>query len=508
MPSQTNTFEKSNQDSFSHKTVCIIGAGVAGLVSAKVLKRDGFEVTVFEKESAIGGVWAEPRSYPELRSNNPRETYAFSDFDYPESADEFPTAGQIRDYLESYTGYFELEPHIHLETEVLSVSRREPASDRTHPGFRVKVRPVHESEGIESYNFDFVVICNGVFSEPYVPEIKSRDQYDGIVLHSSQFTNKEIVSGKNVVVVGAGKSALDCATFASNNADTTTLVFRKPHWMIPRYFGETRVDDVLFNRFSEKIFPAYHKATKTEKAFRFLASPLIWLWTKIVSKIVMRQSEMPEQMIPDVPLISGIENNGIGTEFYQVLNNNGRTTIKRARITSFSDRDKLKLDTGEEIETDVVIFATGWSQDVSFIDADLRRTIRRDGWFQLYRHILPPKEQRLGFVGYASSGNNPLTSEISAHWLSQHFRGELLLPNGSEMEQEIERVRSWTQKVFPRRNEGYFIGAYVGSYIDELMLDMGLKTKRTEKFFDEYWGAFWSKRYKDVKEERLQLRER
>jgi cation diffusion facilitator CzcD-associated flavoprotein CzcO len=95
MPSQTNTFEKSNQDSFSHKTVCIIGAGVAGLVSAKVLKRDGFEVTVFEKESAIGGVWAEPRSYPELRSNNPRETYAFSDFDYPESADEFPTAGQF-----------------------------------------------------------------------------------------------------------------------------------------------------------------------------------------------------------------------------------------------------------------------------------------------------------------------------------------------------------------------------------------------------------------------------
>jgi hypothetical protein len=47
---------------------------------------------------------------------------------------------------------------------MLSVSRREPESDKTYPGFRVKVRPVHESEGIESYKFDFVVICNGVFS--------------------------------------------------------------------------------------------------------------------------------------------------------------------------------------------------------------------------------------------------------------------------------------------------------------------------------------------------------
>ncbi len=491
-----------------HKSVCIIGAGVAGLVSAKVLKHDGFDVTVFEKDSAIGGVWAKSRAYPGLRSNNPKEAYAFSDFDYPESADDFPTAGQIRDYLESYAGHFGLKSHIRLETEVLSVSRQNSDSNDSHPGFRVKVRQQGDPGETEVRDFDFVVICNGVFSEPYVPDIDGRERFEGTVLHSSQFTEPEMVEGKKVAVVGAGKSALDCAAAAADHAESSTLLFRKPHWMIPRYFGKTRVDDLLFNRFSEKIFPAYHNATILQKMFRALASPLIWLWRKSVSIIVRRQSGMPGHMVPEVPVISGIENNGIGDEFYRVLQNNGRAATRRGRIISFSDNNKLLLDTGEELDADIVIFATGWKQDVTFLGDELRREIRRDGWFQLYRHILPPEEPRMGFIGYASSGNAPLTSEISAHWLSQHFRGELTLPDQDEMKQEISKVRRWTQKVFPRRNEGYFIGAYVGSYVDELMSDMGLQIRRTGNLFNEYWKPMWGIRYRGVEEERKRLRKR
>lgn len=75
------------------------------------------------------------------------------------------------------------------------------------------------------------------------------------------------------------------------------------------------------------------------------------------------------------------------------------------------------------------------------------------------------------------------------------------------MERGIERVRSWTRKVFPRRNEGYFIGAYISQYIDELMRDMGLPTRRARSFFSEYWGPLWGKRYREVAEERWRLRE-
>src|SRR4029450_3111482 len=86
--------------------VCISGARIAGLVTAKVLQQDGFDVVVFEKERELGGVWSSSRTYPGLRANNSRETYAFSDFPYPDTADEFPTAEQIRGDLNAYNDPF------------------------------------------------------------------------------------------------------------------------------------------------------------------------------------------------------------------------------------------------------------------------------------------------------------------------------------------------------------------------------------------------------------------
>lgn len=499
--------ESAKQSSKSHKKVCIIGGGVAGLVSAKVLKRDGFHVTVFEKEPTIGGVWAKSRAYPGLRSNNPKEAYAFSDFNYPDSADDFPTAGQILSYLQSYKEFFKLNPHIFPETEVVSVERPQSGNDPAQTRYDVKIRHVHEPESTKTLEFDHVVICNGVFSKPNMPNIEGREKFKGEIIHSSEFTNSEMIRDKRVVVVGAGKSALDCAAFAAEYAASSTLVYRKPHWMIPRYFWKKRVDFILFNRFSEQIFPVYHSASKAKRIMRKIISPLIWFWRKAVDRIVVRQSNIPEKMRPEVPVISGLENNGIGTEFYEYIQN-GQANTHRACINSFTGNNRVELNTGEQLEADLVIFATGWHQTIAFLEPDLQKEIRKNGFFQLYRHILPPREQSLGFIGYASSGNAPLTSEISAHWLSQHFRGELDLPDAPKMEREIDNVRYWTQQVFPRRREGYFIGAYIGHYIDELMNDMGLETRRGHNFFDEYWGPFWAERYNRVAEERNKFRNR
>ncbi len=74
------------------RRVAVIGAGISGLVTTKVLLQDGFDVVSFEKQTTPWGVWSEERTYPGLRTNNPRDTYAFSDHPYPKTADDFPTA--------------------------------------------------------------------------------------------------------------------------------------------------------------------------------------------------------------------------------------------------------------------------------------------------------------------------------------------------------------------------------------------------------------------------------
>lgn len=487
--------------------VCVIGAGVAGLASAKVLKSDGFDVTVFEKDFSIGGVWAPSRAYAGLRTNNPRETYAFSDFAYPDTTDEFPSAGQVHAYLDAYARHFGVERDLRLSTEVISVSRRPSGVDGTHPGFRILARAVGDStRDPDRHDFDAVVICNGVFSKAFVPPLPGQDRFVGLRIHSSELLDAEVLKGRRVVVVGAGKSALDCATVAAHVAASCTVVCRTPHWMLPRYFfGRMRVDRVMFTRLSEWLLPAHHRAGRLERGVRLAAAPLLWLWRRGLSRLVPRLTGMPPHMVPETVLTSGAENIGIGETFYEALQQ-GSVQAKRAGIAAFSSAETMRLDTGEDVDADVVVFATGWHQQVSFLDAELRRHVFPQGHFHLFRHILPPGEPRLGVIGYASSANCPLTSEISAHWLSQCFRGELSLPDVAEMEREIARVRQWTATTFPKRNEGYFIGGYVAQYVDELMRDMQLSTWRTTNPFSEYLAPIWAERYNAVTDERRRAR--
>jgi dimethylaniline monooxygenase (N-oxide forming) len=485
--------------------VCVIGAGIAGLVTAKVLRDDGFNVVVLEKLPTIGGVWARAHTYPGLRTNSPRETYAFSDFPYLATADDFPTAEQVRGYLDAYVEEFELAPLLRLATEVCRVSRAPRRGDRAPSGFELTLRrrdgPVRETR----LHCDFVAVCNGVFSQPQVPAIEGRERFAGRVLHSSGMTDPFALIGQRVVVVGAGKSALDCATWAARHCRSCTLVYRAPHWMVPRYFyRRIRADRVILTRFFE-LFIRYHSPSRFESFLHGPASAVVRLWWRAQTALLRRSLGVPGTLLPDHPLPSGFENVGIGFEFYEVLRR-GKLATKRARIAEFAGPTTILLDTGELVEADVVVFATGWRQRIDFLDSDLRDEVLTAGKFHLYRHILPPREPRLGFIGYASSIACQLTSEIAAHWLSQCFRGELPLPAVAEMEREIARVHAWAADVFPARAEGYFVGPFLGHYIDELMRDMRLKTRRTRHALSEYFAPLWSSRYRDVGEERRRAR--
>jgi dimethylaniline monooxygenase (N-oxide forming) len=487
------------------RRVCVIGAGIAGLVTAKVLRDDGFEVIVFERSPTIGGVWAPSRTYPGLRANNPRETYAFADFPYPDTADDFPTAEQVRAYLDAYVERFRLRPLLRLTTEVRTVSRtRGPADSQISP-FEVTLGSTNGTGREARVHCDFVAVCNGVFSQPHVPAIDGRERFAGRVLHSSEVTDPVMLEGQRIMVVGAGKSALDCATWAAQHCRACTLVYRASHWMVPRYFyGHIRADKLILTRFFE-LFIRYHSPNRFESFLHGPARAVVRLWWRGQTRLLRQFLRMPKSLVPDHPLPTGFENIGIGVEFYDVLRG-GTLVTKRARIAEFARPTTIVLDTGERVEADVVVFATGWRQRIDFLDSELSAEVQRNGKFHLYRHILPPREPRLGFIGYASSTACQLTSEIAAHWLSQCFRGELKLPAVSEMEREISRVHAWAAEVFPARPEGYFVGPFLAHYIDELMRDMRLETCRTRRLLSEYFAPFWPSRYRDVGQERRRAR--
>ena len=102
------------------QSVGIVGAGFAGVSSAKVLKSFGYDVTVYEKEPDVGGVWSASRRYPGLTTQNPRMTYELSDYPMPKDWPEWPYGEQVQAYIQEYTEAFGIAENIMLSTEVTS----------------------------------------------------------------------------------------------------------------------------------------------------------------------------------------------------------------------------------------------------------------------------------------------------------------------------------------------------------------------------------------------------
>ena len=475
--------------------MCVIGAGISGLVTAKVLAGDGFDVVVFEKEPMLGGVWAASHTYPGLRTNNPRDTYAFSDHPFPPNVADFPSAAEVRGYLQSYAERFGLLARIRAGTEVVKVAQ---------DGARWKVT-VRAAGSEEILDFDFVVVCNGVFSTPRIPAVEGMERFTGRIVHSSSLTDPELVKDKRVLVVGGGKSALDCAGWAAAEGRSCTLVFRQAYWMWPRYLGGVvNVQWLMFSRLTARAL-RYHRLSRADAWLHGAGAPLVRLVWASVTHLLRAQAGISGPLLPEAPLPRNLESIGIGTEAYALVRS-GRIRAKKSVVQRFRGGKAIELADGEVLDADVVIFATGFTQAVPFLEESIRRQIERRDGFHLYRFILPPGVPRLGFIGYNSSTACQLTSEVAAHWLSERFLGRLRVPSVENMNREIERVRRWTAEVMPTRSRGFFVGPWLVPHLDELMRDIGLPAVRSSNFTSENLLPVWPTRYRMLAEERRRAR--
>ena len=498
----SKTTEKSAKGTKPMQRVGIIGAGIAGLSTAKIFLENGFDVLVFEKEATLGGVWAVSRAYPGLRANTAKETYGYTDYPYPDSTSGYPDAGEVREYLESYADHFDLYRNIKFNCEVVHLA---DISNNGKQGFNLTVRSTADHNNKDDYECSFVVICSGAFSMPSMPDFPGKEAFKGMVRHSSQCTDPAVADTERVVVVGAGKSALDCAAWAAREGKASTIVFRKPHWMVPRYLpGGARSDLRFISRFIE-MFVNYPVRPWGEAILHGPGKPIVWLWWTFMSAIVPRVLGIPTLMVPEQKLPNGFESVGQVDDFFDLLNA-GRISAKRAGVNGFHETG-LELDDGTQLEADLVILATGWRRDLSFLSEELRARVFKNGRFHLFRRILLPGQPRLAFLGFFPTLTCPLSSEIGAYWTVQNFTGNMTLPPVEEMDRQIEQLENWAKQRVPESEDGIFTGPYISHYVDELMHDMGMPTQRTSNFLSEYLGTFLPSRYGTLGQELTAARE-
>lgn len=479
--------------------VGIIGAGVSGLVTAKTMREHGFSVMVFEKENELGGVWASTRRYPNVTTQNTRDTYTFSDFPMPKHYPEWPTGQQVQEYLTNYARQFGIFTSIRFST---SVDRAE-AIDGGAGGWTIHT--TQHGEASQTV-VQFLVVCNGVFNEPNVPSLPGRDLFGGTVLHSTEFRQHHLDAAKHqkVAVVGFAKSAHDILAQVSAVSEKPVCIYREAKWKMPRLFLGLNFKYLLLHRFGESLFP-YRSLYGIHKFLHGpLGKPVTSLLVKGLSKLVSTQLKLKKSgLLPDKPFES-IANCSIGLTsdgFYEGVAS-GDIQLEQGEIDRFIP-DGVVLKSGRHIVADQVIFATGFRQTVPFFDEAISNRIRNQkGWFQLYRNVLPVDVPNLTFVGYNPSLFTPFTSELAAHYSAQHFKGQLNVPDAPAMKMEIALHHDWLVQRAPHSNaSGTCIIPFSFHHADELMRDMGLNTRRTRNPITEFMMPFNPAIYKGLAKE-------
>ncbi|XP_031254862.1 flavin-containing monooxygenase FMO GS-OX-like 4 [Pistacia vera] len=207
--------------------VAVIGAGAAGLVAARELRREGHKVVVLEKNDQIGGTWIytdrvesdplglDPKRpvihssiYGSLRTNLPRELMGFKDYPFVSRNDgsgdprRFPGHTEVLKYLKEFAREFGIEEMVRFETEVVNVELMD------NNKWKVRSKKINNKDSFDDI-YDAVVVCNGHYSQPRIAEIPGIDSWPGKQIHSHNYRTPEHFRDQVIVLIGSSASAVD-----------------------------------------------------------------------------------------------------------------------------------------------------------------------------------------------------------------------------------------------------------------------------------------------------------
>jgi hypothetical protein len=207
---------------------CVIGAGYAGNGVAKALKDAGIPYDHLERNSYIGGNWADG-VYDSTHIISSRDSTEYGDFPMPRHYPDFPSREQVVDYLNSYVDHFDLRDTIEFDTEVV---RCEPLDERGLTGWRVDIRLPDGATAVRHYAG--VIVANGHHWDRRYPDYPG--EFSGKQIHSKDYKRPDDLEGERTLVVGGGNSACDIAVEAASTFGAADISMRRGYWFLPKSF--------------------------------------------------------------------------------------------------------------------------------------------------------------------------------------------------------------------------------------------------------------------------------
>ena len=345
-----------SSDEAEYSDVLIVGAGISGIGAAYRIheKNPGLSYTVLERRERIGGTWDLNR-YPGIRSDSDIFTLSFpwEPWTRPENVAD---GGDIREYLTEAARKHGIDEHIRFSTRVISADW-----DSTTDTWTVQT----ESDGgPKAYRGRFLFFGSGYYNydEPYRPDFPGLEEFTGDVVHPQFWPESLDYTGKDLVVIGSGATAISMIPSLSETAGRVTMLQRSPSYIMttPRIHPVVQaIRRVLPKRAGNSAVRLYNTIFTVLVYAVARAAPRFSRW--IVRSGAKRA--LPKGYPVDVhfkPTYNPWDQRlcvALDNDIYEAIGD-GRVEVVTDQIDHI-DAGGVALRSGKRLDADVIVTATG-----------------------------------------------------------------------------------------------------------------------------------------------------
>jgi cation diffusion facilitator CzcD-associated flavoprotein CzcO len=341
-----------------HLNVLIVGAGLSGIGAAYHLQAQcpGKSYAILEARDVIGGTWDLFR-YPGVRSDSDMFTlgYPFRPWKEGKAIADGPS---ILKYIRETAAEYGIDQHIRFGHRVRGANWS--SADKR---WMVEAQRASDNQTVQ-LTCDFLYLCGGYYDyeNGYAPEWPGVAQYQGCIVHPQKWPENLDYTGKRVVIIGSGATAVTLAPAMAGRAAHVTMLQRSPTYIVSQPSQDALANWAnrrLPTRLAHRL--ARWKAILVSIYFYGLAR---WKPELVKREIVkMAQQELgPDYdvgthftpsynpwdqrlcLVPDADLFKAIKA--------------GKVSMVTDHIETFTEKG-IRLRSGRELEADIVVTATG-----------------------------------------------------------------------------------------------------------------------------------------------------
>jgi cation diffusion facilitator CzcD-associated flavoprotein CzcO len=333
----------------TNKRVAIIGAGASGITAAVFLRRAGYEIEIFEKASAPGGVW-HYNTYPGVACDIETALYSFSFEENLRWSRPYAQGPEIQRYMAGAIERLALRDVLRLNTEVVSLAWDDARATWT----------VTLGDGA-TREVEFVVSAVGLFGAPLVPEIPGLDTFAGTTIHSARWDHEHTLDGEAVAVVGSAASAVQLIPEIAKVVGSLCIFQRTANWVLPKS-DQPYTDAQLASFEADPSIRSAHRQQLfdlIDKGLDFTANEAIRNGAEQAGRQALLQVADPDtrrRLTPDHPW--GCKRPLMSNDFYPVFNqpNVELVTDPIARIVP----EGIVTADGTVRRVDTIVLSTGF----------------------------------------------------------------------------------------------------------------------------------------------------